>query len=405
MVCLKLSDFNYDLPKELIAQEPARPRSDSRLMIVNTLHTKNTHHSKTTTESSDSKLADINIKNHINLEHKKFSNIIDYFKKGDVIVINETKVLKALIRGSKSTGAKAQLIITGKRSDGLYICRIATINPHPGAELIFNNGLKAKIIEQKTDIFFVRFNKQNIEKILSKIGELPTPFYITQRLKQDDYYQTVYAKKEGSIAAPTAGLHFTQSILSEMKEKKINYINLILHIGAGTFRPVSSKKVEDHVMHSEKIILSLASLKELYYSNEQFITVGTTSMRTIESIYWAGNKILNGIITSKDEIIINQWDPYENVKKHHPGKVLQALINFLEDNKLEYLNAMTSIIILPGYDFKLSNGLITNFHMPKSTLIMLIAAFIGDNWKKVYNYALENNYRFLSYGDSSLLLP
>ena len=375
MVCLKLSDFNYDLPKELIAQEPARPRSDSRLMIVNTLHTKNTHHSKTTTESSDSKLADINIKNHINLEHKKFSNIIDYFKKGDVIVINETKVLKALIRGSKSTGAKAQLIITGKRSDGLYICRIATINPHPGAELIFNNGLKAKIIEQKTDIFFVRFNKQNIEKILSKIGELPTPFYITQRLKQDDYYQTVYAKKEGSIAAPTAGLHFTPKLLEQLKKKGVQIVKICLHISFGTFLPVRDEQIKGHEMEAEYYEISEESaeiinncknktnknIKNNYKGNRLFC-VGTTSFKALES-------------ASDDK-----------------GTILPG-------------NGWSNLFIYPGIKLKTKTDfLITNFHLPKSTLILLVSAFAGkETIIKSYKEAIKKRYRFYSFGDAMLL--
>lgn len=400
-VNISTEDFFYTLPESRIAKYPLEKRDRSKLLVFrNGL-----------------------IQNH------NFSDITKHIPPDSSLIFNTTRVIQARLIFKKDSGAKIEIFCLDpyfpveyesafrETKSVSWKCLIGNLKKWKAGILEKKFSSEGKIYNIKAEkagfdgntqlIKFTWNNNISFGQILDLIGVMPIPPYLGRESELSDKgrYQTIYSKIKGSVAAPTAGLHFTQSILSEMKEKKINYINLILHIGAGTFRPVSSKKVEDHVMHSEKIILSLASLKELYYSNEQFITVGTTSMRTIESIYWAGNKILNGIITSKDEIIINQWDPYENVKKHHPGKVLQALINFLEDNKLEYLNAMTSIIILPGYDFKLSNGLITNFHMPKSTLIMLIAAFIGDNWKKVYNYALENNYRFLSYGDSSLLLP
>jgi S-adenosylmethionine:tRNA ribosyltransferase-isomerase len=207
------------------------------------------------------------------------------------------------------------------------------------------------------------------------------------------------------VAAPTAGLHFTQTVLNSLNKNNIKRLDLTLHIGAGTFRPVSSNRIGDHEMHSERIIVSKEFINNLLNIPGKIITVGTTSMRCLESIYWLGIKILSGLKIDPENIIIEQWEPYEKEIHTSLKESFKGVSDFLELNKRDYVYASTKIIICPGYKFRVSSGLLTNFHMPKSTLLMLIAALIGKDWKKVYNYALENKFRFLSYGDSSILLP
>jgi len=394
-------DFNYTLPESQIAKYPLEKRDKSKLLFYNSG----------------------TIQNHY------FIDIPEHIPTDSLLIFNKTKVIKARLIFKKESGAKIEIFCLDPYFPYEYESAFIQTKTVTWKCLIGNlKKWKSGVLEQKIEsegkVYIIRAenvgtagntqlikfswtNNISFGQILDMIGIIPIPPYLGRESEDSDKdrYQTIYSEIKGSVAAPTAGLHFTENILNEMKDKKIKNVKLILHIGAGTFKPVSVEKANDHIMHSERITFSLASLKELYYSNKQFITVGTTSMRSIESLYWIGNNILNGKIQNKDEITINQWDPYENIHHYPAEKVLHTLINYIEDNKLEFLNATTSIIILPGYDFKLSKGLITNFHMPKSTLLMLVAAFIGENWKKVYNYALENNYRFLSYGDSSLLLP
>ena len=214
-------------------------------------------------------------------------------------------------------------------------------------------------------------------------------------------YQTIYSKLKGSVAAPTAGLHFTEQVFDKLKNKKIGFEEITLHVGAGTFKPVKSETIDDHEMHTEHFIVTKNAIQNLLES-KKITAVGTTSVRTIESIYWLGVKLLQN---NTLDAHISQWEAYKLLNDISKKDALNALLNYMINSKIEKLHASTQIMIFPGYSFKMVDVLITNFHQPKSTLLLLIAAFIGDNWKKVYDFALSNNFRFLSYGDSSILIP
>lgn len=326
---MKLSEFDYSLPKEFIAQKPVSPRDHSRLLILNS-----------------------------KIEHKHFYDILDYLKKDDVLVINETKVEHAKITGVKQTGTKVELIavqIMGNRCK----CRLKTKNPKPKNRLIFGKFL-GTIVKQEGEEFIVEFNK-DANYIMKKIGELPIPPYITKKLEKDSQYQTVYSKKLGSVAAPTAGLHFTNSLLRKIKKKGIRIAKVTLHVDFGTFLPI--RDISKTTLHREYFEVDKANADIINSRKGRLIVVGTTSLRTLES---AADK--NGKIHAK--------------------------------------TGTTELFIKPGYKFKTKiNALITNFHLPKSSLLMLVAAFIGR--KKIldaYKEAIKEKYRFFSFGDAMLLL-
>lgn len=243
-------------------------------------------------------------------------------------------------------------------------------------------------------------------EIIDLTGELPIPPYLNRQTEESDLttYQTVYSKIKGSVAAPTAGLHFTPAVLADIDAQGIHREEVTLHVGAGTFKPVKTEDVADHEMHAEHFVVKLSTIKNLIKHNAQAIAVGTTSVRTLESLYYIGCRLSNGDFSMK----VSQWEPYENntATKLTPLEALQAIEAYLTENGLDALHASTQIIITPaGYEYKIVKMLVTNFHQPQSTLLLLVSAFIGDDWHKVYDYALANNFRFLSYGDSSLLIP
>lgn len=390
---LYISDFNYVLPAESIAQYPLEDRSASKLLI---------YKDKTISESV-------------------FKNITDYIPPGSFLVLNNTRVIQARLHFHKETGALIEIFCLELHhpelnpnigNSAIWKCYVGNVGKWKHGSLkrkFFRNSeeieLTAEILEREQDYFIVKFDWNNNEvcfdDILSAIGETPLPPYIRREPGDTDKtrYQTVYAKIDGSVAAPTAGLHFTESILNELKKKNIDLNHITLNVGAGTFKPVKCEQIKDHPMHYEKITLSRDFLIKLRDNIKPVIAVGTTTMRTIESLYWLGVKLLNG----SDEYKVDQWDPYNIKPEISINDSLNILIESLEKNGSEYLTADTGIMIAPGYDFKFADVLITNFHLPKSTLLLLIAAFIGDEWKKVYEYALRNNFRFLSYGDSSIL--
>ncbi len=271
-----------------------------------------------------------------------------------------------------------------------------------------NIHLKATYITKQSDSFIIEFSWQSqhsFGEVLHSAGAIPLPPYIKRKVTEEDKerYQTIFSKKDGSVAAPTAALHFTEKVFQNLVAKNINTEFITLHVGAGTFKPVKTETVAEHQMHEEPFAVSSAVLKNIL-SSKKIIAVGTTSLRTLETIYWLGVKLLNGLL--KEDWTLQQWEAYD-LATMHPNismeESLSALITYLEDNQQTELHCQTSLIIVPGYQFKIPHGLITNFHQPQSTLLLLVSAFIGEDWKKVYNHALENGYRFLSYGDSSLL--
>jgi S-adenosylmethionine:tRNA ribosyltransferase-isomerase len=271
--------------------------------------------------------------------------------------------------------------------------------------------IKAEIKERLHGTFILEFTwepkNKTFAEVLQIAGAIPIPPYLKRDTEDLDLvrYQTIYADKEGSVAAPTAGLHFTEKIFKKLENKNIIPTYITLHVGAGTFKPVKSDTMAEHEMHGEYIDVPVSTLQYLYENFDKSITaVGTTSLRTLESLFWIGEKIINNPAIKPHELFVDQWQPYEtNANQISSKYALKCIIDFLNQHQLKTLYAKTSILIVPGYKFKIVNALVTNFHQPESTLILLVAAFIDEDWRKVYQYALNNDFRFLSYGDGSLL--
>ncbi len=339
---LTTKDFYYFLPPELIAQTPVEPRDHSRLLVYDRKSGK--------------------------IEHKHFYDIIDYFKSGDVLVINDTKVLPARIYGNKKTGAKVEFLLHKRLNltDWEVLVRPAR-KAGKGEEILFGESLKATVLEYGEEgLRTVRFEYDGVfEDILSKIGEMPLPPYIHEKLKDKNRYQTVYANEEGSAAAPTAGLHFTPRLLEKLKEKGVLIVNVLLHVGLGTFRPVKVDKITDHKMHSEFYRVTEEAAEQINAAKKEgrrVVACGTTSVRTLESA------------TGDDGFVKAQ-------------------------------SGYTQIFIYPPYKYKTVDALITNFHLPESTLLMLVSAFMGrENALKLYETAVKEKYRFFSFGDAMLIL-
>ncbi|NVO02081.1 MAG: S-adenosylmethionine:tRNA ribosyltransferase-isomerase [Bacteroidetes bacterium] len=400
-----IEDYTYDLPANQIADFPCSTRDQSKLLIS---------------------------KKGI-ISESKFFNIVDFLPKNSFLVFNDTKVIYSRFIFHKETGAEIEIFcLEPHHPSELQIsfqqnkvcqwkCLIGNSKKWKEGKLnakITINGieniLSVQKLEQIEEAFIVEFSWDNSEICFSDIleagGSVPLPPYIHRKAVDSDKlrYQTIYANQKGSVAAPTAGLHFTQDVFKNLEKENIEFDYLSLHVGAGTFKPVSSIKIKDHLMHAEKICITSSLIKKLINQIEKnIIAVGTTSVRSLESIYWFGLKvILNNF--SKTEAIISQWDPYkeEFSKMDISSKdSLLAVLKYLELNNLTELNASTQIIIVPGYRFRIVKAIITNFHQPQSTLLLLIAALIGENWRTAYKFALENDFRFLSYGDSCLLIP
>ena len=339
---MKLTDFNYELPEKLIAQVPIKNRDESRLMVLN--------------------------RKKQTIEHKIFKDIIDYLEPGDCLVRNNTKVLPARLYGKKETGANVEFVLLKNMEGDIWevMCRPGN-KLHIGTKVIFGDGLlQAEILDTMPDgTRKVKFTYNGIfNEILDKIGLMPLPPYIHEELKEKDRYQTVYAKYEGSAAAPTAGLHFTPELLKKIEEKGIQIANVTLHVGIGTFRPVKEEKVEDHEMHSEHFYIKEEDVEKINSTKKagkRVIAVGTTSCRVLETI--------------ADE---------------------NGMVRVTEGD--------TQIFIYPGYKFKCLNGLITNFHLPQSTLLMLVSALAGKDFiMKAYNEAVKEKYRFFSFGDAMFI--
>lgn len=342
---MKTSDFYYDLPKELIAQDPLEDRSSSRLLHLS--------------------MKDGSV------EHRHFTDILDYLKKGDCLVINDTKVIPARLYGHKEeTGALIEILLLKRRENDIWECLVKPgKKARPGARIVFGNGI---LTGEITDIVeegnrLIQFHYEGIfEEILDQLGEMPLPPYITHKLQDKNRYQTVYAKHDGSAAAPTAGLHFTEELLEKVKEKGVNIAHVTLHVGLGTFRPVKVDDVEQHHMHSEFYMVEEDQAKLINDTKKQggrVISVGTTSCRTLES---AADE--NGILRAG-----SGW---------------------------------TEIFIYPGYRFKMIDGLITNFHLPESTLMMLVSALAGkERIMAAYEEAVQERYRFFSFGDAMFIDP
>jgi len=394
-----IKEYDYPLAHERIAEFPLQQRDQSRLLVY-----------------KDGQITD-----------DYFFNLDQHLPAGFTIILNNTRVIEARILFRKSTGGVIEIFCLephqktieqslASTSKTQWQCLIGGASKWKSGQILIkeiNLGnkaveLNAKYNSRQADSFVIDFSwdsEDTFADVLHASGAIPLPPYIKRAATEQDKerYQTIFGKEEGSVAAPTAALHFTQSVFQKLAKKNINAEYITLHVGAGTFKPVKTETVAEHEMHKEPFTVSIDVLKKIIAS-EKIIAVGTTSLRTLETVYWLGVKLLNGLI--KDEWVLEQWEAYQ-LEKHHsnisPEVSLHALINWLEKNSRTELHCQTSLIIVPGYRFKIPSGLITNFHQPQSTLLLLVSAFIGEDWKKVYKHALDNDYRFLSYGDSSLL--
>lgn len=416
---IRIDDYNYDLPDGRIAKFPLKERDHSKLLIYN-------------------KGA---------LSDDVFYNLPQYLPKGALMVFNNTRVIQARMHFRKETGALIEVFLMEPAEPADYeqmfqstvkcswLCMIGNLKKWKEGPLKRDFEIKgqkltlcATMDRSKTaeksggTNYWVDFewdNPQiNFADILDAVGELPIPPYLNRETEESDKvtYQTVYSKIKGSVAAPTAGLHFTDKVLADLDAHGIVRDEVTLHVGAGTFKPVKTEEIEGHKMHSEYIVVHRHTFEHLLEHDCKAIAVGTTSVRTLESLYYIGVKLLRNPNATEDDLHVEQWEPYDlphdenglvmvNGKAVTVRESIQAILDYLNRDHLEALHTSTQIIIAPGYVYKIVKMLVTNFHQPKSTLLLLVSAFLKGDWRKVYDYALSHDFRFLSYGDSNLLMP
>ena len=400
---IHISDYNYPLPDDRIAKFPIDRRDHSKLLIYN----------------------------RGEVSEDKFYNLHDYLPKGSLMVFNNTRVIQARIHFRKETGALIEVFLLEPAAPSDYeqmfqttsrcewLCLVGNLKKWKGGSLlrVFDiNGkhvvLTATRIKEAGTSQRVGFSWDNaavsFAEILDAVGELPIPPYLNRDTQESDKttYQTVYSKIKGSVAAPTAGLHFTNNVLKSLDDAGIDREEVTLHVGAGTFKPVKSEEIEGHEMHTEYICVHKGTLEKLLQHDCCAIAVGTTSVRTLESLYYMGVKLQKNPNLTEDELHVNQWQPYDDNDSYiTPKEAIANILNYLNTNELETLHSSTQIIIAPGYEYKIVKMLVTNFHQPQRTLLLLVSAFVHGDWRKIYDYALAHDFRFLSYGDSSLLIP
>lgn len=394
---ISVDAFNYELPDKQIAKYPLENRDDSKLLI---------YRDNSISETS-------------------FNSISKVIPKGSLLVFNNTKVIMARIGMQKSSGAKIEIFCLEPHTPAAYEESFGSINSCTWKCIVGNSKKwKDEVLEKTIRIEnnAIHFKAQRIDKgtsyqiiafswdgnisfseLLENLGQIPIPPYLNRDSESIDStrYQTVYSKHKGSVAAPTAGLHFTTNTLDELKSEGNTTAELTLHVGAGTFKPVQTDTIGEHEMHTEFFTVYKDTLMLLLQNKDCIIPVGTTSLRTLESLFWLGVHLIN---TNEIPQKIAQWEVYEtcNISLEQS---FSAILGYMEINNLDSINSSTQIIIAPGYRFRVISALITNFHQPQSTLLLLVSALIGNDWTKVYDYALQNNFRFLSYGDSSILFP
>ena len=395
---IRIEDYNYDLPDEKIAKYPLSQRDGSKLLCYK----------------------------GGSVSEYKFTDIATLLPEGSLMVCNDTKVVPARLHFQRSTGAHIEIFCLEPVQPEEYVtmfavtdrCRwkcivgnvkrwkndtLSLYNPDDNQEVI-ELALKADLIERQGETSIVEFSWNGglpFSRVLEIGGSIPIPPYLNRDTEDIDLerYQTLYARFRGSVAAPTAGLHFTDSVLQSIRSKDIETETVCLHVGAGTFLPVKSSLVSEHTMHREPFVVTLQFLEKLLNKTGKLVAVGTTSVRTLESLYYVGVKCLETGAPAD----VDQWDPYCRDYSYTLEESLTALISYLKSNNMNDLQIGTRIIIVPGYNFKVVDVLVTNFHQPQSTLLLLISAFVKGDWHKIYDYALSNEFRFLSYGDSSLL--
>lgn len=409
---LHIEDFNYELPNEKIAKYPLEQRDQSKLLIYGGTGF---------------------LGNSTPIRESIYANIADELPQGSLLVFNDTKVVEARLLFQKPTGGVIELfclepadqyadITTAMLQKGSvqWKCLVGGAKKwKEGAVVLEVKGLKiqANKVEILPDCFLIEFSWDpagiSFAEVLHLAGDIPLPPYLNRETEEADKerYQTIYAKHDGSVAAPTAGLHFTEHVFNELEKKKIQKGYVTLHVGAGTFKPVKAEQMKDHEMHAEFIDVQKSTIEQLLaHVSKGIIAVGTTSLRTLESLYWIGVKTIQNPALAAADLAVSQWEAYENAVEN-PGKKkeysaeesLAALIQWMEKNNAERIITKTQIIIAPGYTFRMIRALVTNFHQPQSTLLLLISAIVGDDWRGIYDYALSHDYRFLSYGDGSIL--
>jgi len=414
---IKLSDYTYDLPDERIAKFPLSKRDESKLLVYQ----------------------------QGEISHSVFKNITDYLPKNSLLVFNNTKVIPARIHFQKPTGAIIQIFLLHpilptpvinlamdvtdscvwecmignrkrwKKDDVLsQVLMIDGQEVEVNAEIDNEERNQVKLswknvdskdgFEDKTENRKPKTENRKFVDLIQALGTIPLPPYLNRETQASDSetYQTIYSEKKGAVAAPTAGLHFTQEVLQSIEKQGFRQDFLTLHVGAGTFQPIKVENIIEHKMHNEQVVFTKKNIKNLLENLGNIIPVGTTSMRTLESIYWFGVKFLKG---DDSPLLIEKLYPYQHDNLPSVEDSLKAILMGMEEKNIEEITAETEIFIFPSYQFKICKGIITNYHQPESTLILLIAALIGEDWRKVYDEAMKRDYRFLSYGDSSLLLP
>jgi S-adenosylmethionine:tRNA ribosyltransferase-isomerase len=391
---IEIEDFNYTLPEDRIRVIPLEDRAAAKLLVYNK------------EEITDT----------------VFSELPNFLKKGDLLISNNSKVIPARIIVQKESGAFIEIMCLApfgtSYTEAFSAHESVSFTAYIGnskrwkegkleLKINWNNSNESVFIERKgmeKDAFVVEFTwnfNAVFSEVIEAIGQVPLPPYFQRMPVANDVgrYQTVFAKTEGSVAAPTAGLHYNEGVLSALKENGVNQAQVCLHVGAGTFKPVSSDRIEDHEMHGEFLEVTKACIHSILNCKGRVIAAGTTSMRTLESLYWLGVRVLEG----KEAHVVDQWEPYLSSVSYSKEEALKALLDYLDSTNRDSICATSSICIAPGYSFKICSGLQTNYHQPKSTLLLLIAATVGEEWKRIYNHALEQDYMFLSYGDTMLL--
>ena len=398
---IRISDYNYPLPDERIAKFPIAQRDHSKLLVYR--------------------------KGEVS--HDVFYNLPEYLPKGALMVFNNTKVIQARMHFRKDTGALIEVFLLEPACPSDYELMFQTSekcswyclvgNLKKWKEGTLTREIKIKDTDVKVTatrgpihgtshrIDFTWTGGFSFAEIIDAMGELPIPPYLNRETQESDKttYQTVYSKIKGSVAAPTAGLHFTPEVLAAVDAHGIEREELTLHVGAGTFKPVKSEEIEGHEMHTEYVSVRRDTIRKLIAHDGCAIAVGTTSVRTLESLYYMGLKVIKNHDASEDELHVNQWEPYDTETSVSTVESLTALGAWMDAHGLEVLHSSTQIIIAPGYEYHIVKMLVTNFHQPQSTLLLLVSAFVKGDWHKIYDYALANDFRFLSYGDSSLLIP
>lgn len=402
---IRISDYDYPLPDGRIAKFPLEQRDHSKLLVY---------------DKGD-------------ISHRQFVNLPELLPEGALIVFNNTRVIRARLHFRKETGALIEVFLLEPHAPADYermfqtcgecewLCLIGNLKKWKEGALHRTFLVKGEETTLSAEHLGTQGTSQIVRlrwtgnarfaDVIDAAGELPIPPYLNRDTQESDLttYQTVYSKIKGSVAAPTAGLHFTERVLSDIDSHGIEREELTLHVGAGTFRPVKSELVSGHDMHTEYVSVRLHTIERLLAHGCRAIAVGTTSVRTLESLYYIGCHILRHPENVTDtDLHVRQWEPYESAEEYSPisaTESLSAIRDYLVMNGLEVLNASTQIIIAPGYKYHIVSHLVTNFHQPQSTLLLLVSALVGDDWHRIYDYALANDFRFLSYGDSSLLIP